>query len=89
MYKFLIIILIMDLSNLYSSIEEMEDKVDKCLLYSEIILYLKDVAASIGFKDTGVQWKDLINKMIVQDTLTEINSKIKELRNFIEFNVKH
>ena len=33
----------MDLSNLYSSIEEMEDKVDKCLLYSEIILYLKDV----------------------------------------------
>ena len=67
----------------------MEDKLDKCVLYSEIILYLKDVATSIGFKDTGVQWKDLINKMIVQDTLTEINSKIKELRNFIEFNVKH
>ena len=79
----------MDFSNLYKSIEEIEDKVDKCLIYTEIILYLKDIRSSIGFKDTGVKWKDDINKMIVNDTIIEIDNKIKELRNFVEFNVKY
>lgn len=79
----------MDLTPIYTSIEEMDDKVDKCLAYTEMILYLKEVSQSIGFKDTGITWKDNINKMIIQDSINEINSKIKELRNFVEFNVKH
>lgn len=79
----------MDLTNIYTSIEEMDDKTNKCLAYCEIILYLKEIVSSLNFKPTGVSWKDNINNMIIQDSVNEINAKIKELKNFVEFNVKH
>lgn len=79
----------MDLNSIITNIELMDNKTDKCLAYSEMILYLQALGEAIGFKETGVAWKDAINNMIRQDSIDDINKQIKILRNMIEFNVKH
>lgn len=79
----------MNLNKLYESIEGIEDVADRCIAYSEVIIYLKGLKEVINFQQQDVQWKEIINQQLLYDIRKELDNKVKEVRNFIEFNVKH
>ena len=79
----------MDLHRIVNAIEEMDDTADRCIAYSEVILYLQQLKETVRFVGTGVPWKDDINNMIIDNLQQSINENIIDIRKFIEFNVKH
>lgn len=79
----------MNLNKLYEHIEGIKDVADRCIVYSEVIIYLKELKRVINFQQQDIPWKESINQQLLYDIRKELDDKIEEVRNFIEFNVKH
>ena len=79
----------MDISDIVESIEQQDDKTDKCICYAEIILFLKDVYKSINYNDTGVVWKNRILERLNEESKKVLRELIEDLRKYIEFTVKY
>lgn len=79
----------MNLNKLYESIEDIKDVTDRCVAYSEVIIYLKGLKECINFQQQDTAWKELINKQLLHDIRRELDKKVDEVKSFIDFNVKH
>lgn len=80
----------MTVANIIDDIENSTpNKVDRVIIYSEIILFLQELASGLRFQKTDCKWKDYILDSIRQDNINDIEENIKLLRKWITFNVKH
>lgn len=78
----------MDITEVLIAIEESDkSRVDKCVIYSDIILFLTGMRESFGIQDTGSKIKNLIAELITKAVKDECNSNIDKTKRFIELNL--
>lgn len=77
-----------DINDILERIEETDNsRVDKCVMYSEIVLFLQSWINSFEVRDTG----NKIHNVLLNRIITEINSQVSDLqdkvKNFIALNL--
>lgn len=77
----------MDINDFITTVESQDDIVDRCVLYSEAIIHLKNVRVMYYFQEGGVPWKNDINDKLIMVMHKEVDDTIAELRKMIKLNL--
>ncbi len=77
----------MNIDHIINDIENLPEIADRCIFYSEVILYLKDVKANYYFIESSIQWKNDIRADIIKDVHDGIDNNITKLKEMIKLNV--
>lgn len=78
----------MDITDVLTAIEETDkNRVDKCIIYSDIILFLTGFKENFGINDTGSKIKNMIGEIIVDELKNQCQINIDKTKDFIKFNL--
>ena len=78
----------MDITDVLQTIEETDyDRVDKCIVYSDIILFLTGFKEGFEIRDTGSKIKNLVAEMIRDELKKQCDNNIEKVKSFIQLNL--
>lgn len=78
----------MDITNILETIEETDySRVDRCVVYSDIILFLQGFKNNFGVADTGSKLKNAVADIIIKSIKDECDKNIETVKKFINLNL--
>lgn len=77
-----------DINDILERIEETDNsRVDKCVMYSEIVLFLQSWINSFEIRDTGNKIHNIVLKRIIAEINSQVLNLQDEVKNFIALNL--
>lgn len=78
----------MNITDILQRIEETDySRVDRCIVYSDLVIFLEDFAKNVRLQETGNKLKDAIISVIMGEIKRQCNENIDEIKNFIALNL--
>lgn len=78
----------MNITDILQRIEETDyTRVDRCIVYSDLVIFLEDFIKNVRFQETGNKLKDAIISSIMGEIKKQCNENIDEIKNFIALNL--
>lgn len=78
----------MSITDILQRIEETDySRVDRCIVYSDLVIFLEDFIKHFGVQETGNKLKDAIVSAIIEEIKKQCNENIDEIKNFIALNL--
>lgn len=78
----------MDINEILVKIEETDmGRVDKCIIYSDIVMFLRNFRDNFEVNTTGDKIKDFVAQSIVKELKRQCEKNIDEVKNFIALNL--
>ncbi len=78
----------MNITDILQRIEETDySRVDRCIVYSDLVVFLEDFKKHFCVQETGNKVKDAIILAIVEEIKRQCNENIDEIKNFIALNL--
>lgn len=78
----------MEITDILVKIEETDmGRVDKCIIYSDIVMFLKNFRDNFEVHTTGDKIKDFVAQAIVKELKSQCEHNIDEVKNFIALNL--
>lgn len=78
----------MNITDILQRIEETDySRVDRCIVYSDLVVFLEDFKKHFGVQETGNKVKDAIVSIIVEEIKRQCSENIDEIKNFIALNL--
>lgn len=77
-----------DITDILTKIEETDQsRVDKCLIYSKMVFFLKTWVESFQLQDTGNKINNILLQRIVEEVNTQVVDLETQVKNFIALNL--
>lgn len=79
----------MNINEIIDGIENKDDIVERCISYSEVILFLKSIKNYHVPIENPANWKDEITNKIINGIHVNVDKAINEVKDMIKANVEY